>query len=121
MSLLAVAIMVASLSSCGFIGDRSSIANVSETKVVLEKKNYKVVDLVRGESKQTYALGFIGGMSKESCNKAAIADMYENADLKGGTGARAIINVNITDNVQNYFLWTKHKIIATGVLVEFTE
>lgn len=77
--------------SCGLSRQATNNQNVTQTEVVLAKKNYKIVGRVSGESSQNYWFG-IGGLSKKSLGESAMSEMYKNADLKG---SQAIINVNV--------------------------
>ena len=78
-----------------------------------------MVGSVSGEVKQTYALGFIGGMSKKSLRESALSEMYRKADLNGKP--RAIVNVNVRYKYQYLILVGKRMAIATGDIIEFTE
>lgn len=105
-------------SSCGVSRSSTSNQNVTQTEVVLAKKNYKVIGSVSGESTQNYWFG-IGGLSKKSLGQAAMSDMYNNADLTGKS--RAIINVNIAYKNSYILIYNKSKAIATGTVIEFTD
>lgn len=107
------------LSSCGFSEELASNKNLNQTDVVLSQANYKVIGQIKGVSEQKYVLGCIGGKSKKSLNESALSNMYDNADLKGGS--RAVVNINIQQNTMGYVLWGKRKAIATGTLIEFTK
>lgn len=104
--------------SCGFSRSATGNTNVTQTEVVLAKKNYKVIGTVRGESNQHYILGF-GGLSKQSLKQAAMSDMYNSADLMGKS--RAIINVNVAYKNAFYLVYWHTTAIATGTVIEFTE
>lgn len=77
--------------SCGISRQATDNRNVTQTEVVLAKKNYKVVKQVEGESSQNYWFG-IGGLSKKSLGESAMSDMYKNANL---TGSQAIIDIQM--------------------------
>lgn len=77
--------------SCGISRQATDNRNVTQTEVVLAKKNYKVVKQVEGESSQNYWFG-IGGLSKKSLGESAVSDMYKNANL---TGSQAIIDIQM--------------------------
>lgn len=108
----------AMLSSCSVSQEATSNQNQIQTSIVLNQKNYKVVETVTGESKQNYVLG-IGGLSRKSLRESAMSDMLKKANLKGE--ARAIINTNVQYKNQFYLLWGKRKAIATGTVIEFTK
>lgn len=104
--------------SCGISRQATGNTNLTQTEVVLAKKNYRVVGTVNGESTQKYWLG-IGGMSKKSLQESAMSEMYKNANLKG---SQAIINVNVC--YKNKFIlgvYTTATALATGTVIEFTE
>jgi hypothetical protein len=88
-----------------------------ETKVLLSEANYKIVGQAEGEWSATYVFG-IGGLSKKSLTNNAISEMYKNANL---TGNQQIINVTTTSSVENWLVYTKHRVIARGYIIEFEE
>ena len=79
-------------SSCAIHSGLTFNTNNHETQVVLSKKNYKVVESVKGEAEAMYIFG-IGGLSKNALIAEAKADMLLKADIIGG--ARAIINETV--------------------------
>ena len=103
--------------SCSISRQATDNRNVTQTEVVLAKKNYKVVGMVTGESSQNYWFG-IGGLSKKSLGESAMSDMYKNANL---TGSQAIINVNVSYRNKFILVYTGAKAIATGTVIEFTD
>ena len=103
--------------SCGISRHATDNRNITQTEVVLAKKNYKVIGMVSGESSQNYWLG-IGGLSKKSLGESAMSEMYKNANL---TGAQAIINVNITYKNKYILIYNGATAIATGTIIEFTD
>ena len=103
--------------SCGISRQATGNSNVTQTKVVLAKKNYKVVGMVSGESSQNYWFG-IGGLSKKSLGESAMSDMYKNANL---TGSQAIINVNVCYKNTFALIYSGAKAIATGTVIQFVD
>lgn len=103
--------------SCGVSSQATDNRNVTQTEVVLAKKNYKVIGMVSGESKQNYWFG-IGGLSKKSLGESAMSDMYKNASL---TGSQAIINVNVSYKNKFVLIHNQAKAIATGTVIEFVD
>ena len=101
----------AMLSSCSVSQEATSNQNQIQTSIVLNQKNYKVVETVTGESKQNYVLG-IGGLSRKSLRESAMSDMLKKANLKGE--ARAIINTNVQYKNQFYLLWGNVKLLQLG-------
>ena len=100
-----------------FSREATNNGNLTQTEVVLARKNFRVVRNVSGESEQNYWLG-IGGMSKKSLGESAMSSMYRNADLKD---SQAIINVNICYKNKYILIYSQRKAIATGTVIEFTE
>lgn len=115
--LLCVACLALMATSCGISREATSNANVSQTKVVLAERNYKVLGFVSGTSSQDYWFG-IGGLSKKSLGESAMAEMYKNANLNG---SQAIINVNVTYKSKFAFIYCGAKAIATGTVIQFVE
>lgn len=103
--------------SCGVSRQATGNSNVTQTEVVLAKKNYKVIGMAQGESSQNYWFG-IGGLSKKSLGESAMSDMYKNANLKD---SQAIINVNVSYKNKFVLIYSGAKAIATGTIIEFTE
>lgn len=110
---------VISLASCTGITYHDLYKSVSASEVKLEKANFNVVGTVQGEASATYIFG-IGGMSKKALESNAIAELYDNADLKG---SQAVINVSTITKAKTYFggVYAKITYIAHGVVIEFTE
>lgn len=105
------------LTSCGISRQSTSNVNQVQTEVVLAKKNYKVIGTVMGECSQNYIFG-IGGLSKQSMENSAVAEMYRNANL---TGSQAIINTNVSYKNKMILVYSQAKCIASGTIIEFTE
>lgn len=111
--------MVVLLSSCGVnsgLLNQYSV-NGTNTNIVLEKNNFKVVGTVSGEATDTY-LFFIGGFKQTLVAKAK-QKMIENAKLEGTS--KAIINVTIEEHNKFMFLYIKRTITVHGTVIEFTE
>ncbi len=103
--------------SCGVSRQATGNTNITQTEVVLAKKNYKIVGMVKGESAQNYWFG-IGGLSKKSLGESAMSEMYKNANLKD---SQAIINVNVSYKNKFILIHNQAKAIATGTVIEFVE
>lgn len=115
--LAGVACAALMLTSCSVSRQATDNRNVTQTEVVLAKKNYKVIGMVEGKSAQNYWFG-IGGLSKKSLGESAMSDMYKNANLKG---SQAIINVNVSYKNKFILIHNQTKAIATGTIIEFVE
>ena len=91
--------------------------NPAETKVVLTESNYHIVGQAEGEWSATYVFG-IGGFSKKALTTNAISEMYKNANL---TGNQQIINITTTTSIENWVVYSKHRAVAHGYIIEFEE
>lgn len=112
----ATAIMM--LTGCGISSFPTKSYNVSETQVVLNQKNFRVLGSVSGESTLTRVFG-IGGVSQRAVRENAIADMFNNANL---SNAQTIININVKKHVSAYYIfYIRTTYTATGQIIEFTE
>ncbi len=116
MSLITLGIL--STTSCASHRESTRNQNQIQTSVVLNKKNYRIVKTVTGESSQIYLFGLFGGITTNSLNESAMSDMMKNANLEG---SQAIINTNIQYKDQFMVIFTRRKAIATGTIIEFTE
>ena len=118
---LAATILIATtlLSGCGInsgIINQFSV-NGANTNVVLQKKNFKVVETVSGEATDTY-LFLIGG-NKQNLVAKAKQNMIEKAKLEGTS--KAIINVTLEEHNKFIFVYFKRTITVHGTVIEFTE
>lgn len=103
--------------SCAGLNFTPYANNPVETKVILSESNYHIVKEVSGEWSATYIFG-IGGLSKKSLETNAVSEMYKNAGL---TGNQQIVNVTTTLSVENWVVYSKHRAIAHGYVIEFEE
>lgn len=112
--LCAVAIAALSLTSCGVTATTSN--NVTETKVVLSEKNFKVVGQATGEAKATYVFG-MGGIRKKALRNNAVNEMSKNANL---SGAQTLTNITTHESwkvITPFFF--QRTCMATANIVEF--
>jgi len=105
-------------SGCAFHRQLTTNLNSNTTEVVLSKKNFKVVDQVRGDARATYFL-FIGGLSKKGLVATAKAKMYANANIIGSS--KAIINETVEVRQSFFPLIRTHRVFVSGYVIEFTE
>ena len=106
------------LSSCAHHMYDVENYNISETQVVLNGANFRVVGQVEGSANATYVL-YIGGLSKKALKGNALADMYRNANLKG---SQTIINVSFKARVSGAPpFYTQIEYTASGVIIEFID
>lgn len=90
--------------------------NQNTTEVVLTEKNFKVVDLVKGEVEATYIFGF-GGLAKNGLVAEAKAKMLESANMKGTS--RTLINEIVEVKTSGFLFVHKYKVIVSGQIIEF--
>jgi len=105
-------------SSCAIHDGLTTNYNNHTTEVVLSKKNFKVTEIVQGESEVWYIFG-IGGTSKKAMIAEARANMFSKANLIGG--AKAVINETFEIKYSLFPFVGKYKVTVTGHIVEFTE
>jgi hypothetical protein len=110
---------IISLSGCGVSSGLVNQYNVNGTNsnVILQKKNFKVIGTVSGESKDSYIF-FIGGY-KQNLVASAKQKMIENAGLEGTS--KAIINITIEEHDVFKFVYIKRVITVHGTVIEFLE
>lgn len=112
-------ILTAIVSSCGIQSQIVSNENVNQTTVGLNRKNYKVVDVVTGRASNTYIFG-IGGMSKKALMESAKLKMYDTNYLMGKSAAYT--NMTTESRISMFLpFYYKRTIISSAILVEFTE
>ena len=113
-SVCAVAISALSFTSCGVASTTSN--NVTETKVVLSEKNFKVVGQAYGEAKATYVFG-MGGIRKKALRNNAIDEMSKNANL---SGAQTLTNITTHTSVKMVTpIFFQRTCSATANVIEF--
>lgn len=106
------------LSSCAIHNGLTTNLNNHTTEVVLSKKNFKVVESVKGEAKAMYILG-IGGLSKKAMIAEARANMLSNANIVGAS--KAIINETVEVKHSLFPFVRVYTVTVSGHIVEFTE
>ena len=110
------------LSGCGVVSGFNKTnypTEPSQTQVILQNKNFKVLKSVQGTWSATYVLG-IGGVSSCALYSSALADMYCKAGLTDG---QAVINITSVVSSQQIFwtFWVRRTAVVTGTIIEFTE
>jgi len=117
--IFSILITVVLMSSCGIHSNNSINTNNNITNVELNKKNFRVVERVKGQSTATYVFG-MGGIYNKSLVEIAKNQMFENADLSGG--AKAIVNVT-TESHLTFVLpfFYKKTVTVSAHIVEFTD
>ncbi|SFJ32701.1 DUF6567 family protein [Olleya namhaensis] len=111
-------VMTLFLSSCATHYGLPKNYNQNTTEVVLTKKNFKVVQIVKGEAQATYIFG-IGGLAKNGLIAEAKAKMLKSAGMEGA--ARTVVNEIVEVKTSGFLFVNKYKVIVSGQIVEFTE
>ena len=111
-------IMSLFLTSCASHFGLPKNYNEITTQVVLTKKNFKVIKIVKGEAQATYIFG-IGGLAKNGLVAEAKAKMLETAGMEGA--ARTVVNEIVEVKTSGFLFVNKYKVIVSGQIVEFTE
>lgn len=108
------AIVSLCMASCGAAVTTSN--NVTETKVVLQENNFRIVGQARGEVSAKYICGF-GGTRKKALMANAIDEMSRNANLQG---AQTLTNITTHISVKMITpLYIVYTCSATANIVEF--
>jgi len=111
-----VFIAVFALSSCGVTS--TSVKGVSETNVVLQKKNFHVVGQAYGQAKAVYVLG-MGGLRQKALRANAVDEMSRSVQL---TGSQALANVTVHKSIKMITpLYVEVICDATANVIEFDE
>lgn len=111
-------VMTLFLSSCAAHYGLPKNYNQNTTEVVLTKKNFKVIQIVKGEAQATYIFG-IGGLAKNGLIAEAKAKMLKSAGMEGA--ARTVVNEIVEVKTSGFLFVNKYKVIVSGQIVEFTE
>ncbi|MDA3893210.1 MAG: hypothetical protein PF517_16230 [Salinivirgaceae bacterium] len=112
-------VVIVSLSGCGVNSGLMNQLGVNGTNsnIVLQKNNFKVVGTVSGEASDSYI--FLIGGNKKNLVAQAKQNMIENAKLEGTS--KAIINVTLEEHTSLIIVYIKRTITVHGTVIEFTE
>jgi len=113
--MLAIVIL---FSSCALHSGLTTNYNNHSTEVVLSKKNFKIIENVKGESQAMYVFG-IGGHKKNAMINEARTNMLINANIIGSP--KAIIYETVETKKSLFPIVRLYKVIVSGYIVEFTE
>ena len=120
LSLILLPILI--LTNCGFVPS-GYLGHSTNTQVILQEANFKVISTVRGQETASFILGI--GPSQSHLYARAKKDMLESANLSGGgTKSRALINFT-TDEQIKYFvlvyfpLYFSKTVYITADVVQF--
>jgi hypothetical protein len=117
--LLFAAVAACLLAGCGVTTTINGNINNATTNVDLSKKNFKVIERVRGTASNYYVIG-MGGLIDRSLTENAKAEMMSNAKLSDGSKAVAFITTDThTSLVLPIFM--QKTITVSGYVIEFTE
>jgi hypothetical protein len=114
-SMIAIFLLTGCGISSGLMNQFS--VNGTNTNVVLQKNNFKVVGTVSGDASDSYVFGI--GLNKQYLVAKAKQNMIENAKLDGSS--KAIINVTIEEHATLILVYVKRTITVHGTVIEFTE
>ncbi len=114
---LIVAVMFIAPSCAMHYGLHRNVNN-NITNVVLDRKNYKIIQKVKGSSSALSVLGIGGAFTP--LVEAARSKMLEKADLIGSS--RAVIHETVEVNYKNYVGVVDVKTVTVSAyVIEFTE
>jgi len=116
LKILTIAVVTFSLSSCAMHSGMTSNTNSNTTKVVLQSKNYKVVQKVQGSASGLKVLGFGGSFKPLIAN--ARSEMLASADLVGKP--RAVINEMVEVNDKRFVVFQVKTVTVSAYVIEFT-
>jgi protein involved in sex pheromone biosynthesis len=105
-------------SSCATHSAHTSNLKSQNTQVILSQDNFIVRERIQGKASATYVFG-LGGLSKKSLLESARANMYENANLEGGS--KALINETFSVKNSFFFFFWKNQVNVSADIVEFTK
>ncbi|MBE6175559.1 MAG: hypothetical protein E7146_00970 [Rikenellaceae bacterium] len=113
--LMAMLVSVVLFAGCSATSNLTQNVNLTQTNVVLQDNNFRIVKNVSAEVSATYVFG-IGGMSYKALRENAVANLTKEANL---TGSQALINVTVESTTQFALIWTKTTFKAYGTVIEF--
>lgn len=113
--IIAAAVTLSLLSSCGVTNNMNSNLNLNNTSVVLSQANFRVVKTVSSSASATYVFG-IGGLSQRALRANAVAELTKKAEL---TGSQALVNVNVRTSAKMILFFNEMTFYAEGTVVEF--
>ncbi len=114
--IIAAAVSVSLLSSCGVTNNLNSNLNLNNTSVVLSQANFRVVKTVSSSASATYVFG-IGGLSQRALRANAVAELTKKAELKG---SQALVNVNVRTSTKMILFFNEMTFYAEGTVIEFS-
>lgn len=117
-SILAIAVLVAALSSCGVSGAYVLNHNQNATQVTLSSNNFNVVGKVKGTSEASYVL-FVGGLKKKRLYENAYTDMVTTANLEGSQAIANVIHEEHFGGVPPFFI--KRTVTVSAHVIEFID
>lgn len=116
-STIIASMFILALTGCGISKNMIRNQNQNQTSVVLSQANYKVIGTAKGTVESFYIFG-LGGLTKQSLQNNAVAEMTKEANLQGSP--RAIVNTNVTEKLTFVFpFYTKRTMTAEGTIIEF--
>jgi hypothetical protein len=120
LSLILLPILI--LTNCGFMPS-GYLGHSTNTQVILQEANFKVINSVRGQATASFILGI--GPSQSHLYARAKRNMLESANLSGGgTKSRALINFTTDEQIKYFALYIfpvyfSKTVYITADVVEF--
>lgn len=112
---LVVVVLATMITGCATSTYLTTNANINQTNVVLQEKNFHIVKSVEAKASSTHFLG-LGGIGRKALKRNAVAELTTKANL---TGSQALINITVKEDVQTVLVWSRRTVRATGTVIEF--
>ena len=112
---LVMVVLATMLTGCATSTYLTTNVNLNQTNVVLQEKNFHIVKTVEAKASSTHFLG-LGGIGRKALKRNAVAELTTKANL---TGAQALINITVKEDIQTVFVWSRRTVRATGTVIEF--
>jgi hypothetical protein len=109
---------LAFMSSCATHSALTANLKSQNTQVILSQDNFKIGERIEGKANATYVFG-IGGLSKKSLLEKARTNMYQNANLQGGS--KALVNETFSTKTSFFLFFWKQQVNVSADVVEFTK
>lgn len=108
------------LTNCGLVPS-GYLGHSTNTQVILQEANYKVINSVRGQETASFILGI--GPSQSQLYARAKRDMLESANLSGGGKSRALINITTDEQIKYFWfyfpVYFSKTVYITADVIEF--
>ena len=112
---LVMVVLATMLTGCATSTYLTTNVNLNQTNVVLQEKNFHIVKTVEAKASSTQFMG-LGGIGPKALKRNAVAELTNKANL---TGAQALINITVKEDIQTVLVWSRRTVRATGTVIEF--